>query len=230
MKSKNEIPLAVDAVICITLSSRFDRRQYIENALTEFFPRLVFWEVAKDCENPVRGCYNSHRDIALHSLEQGFSNVLVFEDDALMYLTPSQAKAKKVNEVLASAGFDILYLGGILGSMWLGKKFGFVGAKLWCSHSYIMTKNGMQKLAAKPYSGHPIDYVYFNEFKAEAVFPLWFTQLIPETAASDIQDPEVKSRELASGMWKKNQRSQFHRLLFGTLSKAYDRVRTGSYG
>jgi len=73
-----------DAVFYINLDRRGDRREAIEAQLGAHGIEAERFSAVDDAENPERGCFMSHREVARMARDRGLSTYFVFEDDALL--------------------------------------------------------------------------------------------------------------------------------------------------
>lgn len=199
----------VDKAFCISIHDRIDRQNQARINLQAISDTTEFWLVQKDKENPERGCYNSHRDIALYGIENNLERIMIFEDDVLFHRSPREWEIDRFNKHLASGQGDIFYLGALLGNIWLTRHFGIVGCEVFCTHSYVINRNGMKKLADAPYSGLPIDVLYRNHFESYMAFPMITSQASCNTSHSDISSTRNSQTDFSDDVWKRNRRSQY---------------------
>lgn len=205
----NEVSLDVDAVYCINLPERTDKLHLAKDTLTGIRPEVVFHHPERDVENPVRGCFNSHRDLAVEGLKKGYKNILIFEDDVQLYQPFTSNHAKKINRFLRTTAFDILYLGYASGKTWLSlTRPGFVHCATEYGHAYILSEAGMKQLAMTEYTHLAIDTYYEQNFLGYALLPMCFRQRAFNAGESDIQQGQSKDDDF----WKKNYKKQFKRL------------------
>ena len=203
----------VDASFCISLRGRDARQQSALRSFSVLDNKTDFWLVDKDIENPERGCYNSHRDIALYGLSRNLERVLVLEDDVRFDKPPSSRQIEAMNRHLQKNIGDLFYLGGLLGDIWLTNALNIAGCHLFCTHAYVINRSGMKKLASLPYSGMPIDVLFKLSFAAFTTFPMIASQFSSQQLASDISQARGVRDDISDAMWKKNYRSQYLSLL-----------------
>lgn len=199
----------VDKTFCISINSRQDKQALATKNLSPLSNKAEFWLVKKDSENPERGCYNSHRDIALYGLKNNLDRIMIFEDDVQFSRIPSDNEMERFNKHLISNTGELFYLGAILGRNWLTRNWGIVGCNVFCTQSYIINRKGMKKLAETPYSGIPIDVLFFQQFESYMTFPMITSQVSPEILQSDIAQSRKSVSNLNENVWAKNQRSQY---------------------
>ena len=123
-------PGFVDAVICINLETRPDRRVKV---LERFKYQFYFYTAKPHC-NPKTGCTQSHLDCIRWAEENKFKNVMVIEDDVVVL--------KDLNTCTPTipSSFDMLYLGGIClgiqGAWWRE----WTRGRFVCMHAYIVNE------------------------------------------------------------------------------------------
>lgn len=199
----------VEQIYCISLEDRIDRQEASKENLKILSHHVTHWLVPKDSENPERGCYNSHREIAKFALEKNYSNIMVFEDDVVFHRIARDNEMKVINKFISLNVGDLLYLGGLLGEMqWTGNR-GIVRCELYCTQSYIIHRAGMEKLASAPYSGLPIDVYFKLNLQSFSVFPMLTSQIPEDVCRSDISGKSDRLGVITSAMWRKNRRSQY---------------------
>ncbi|QFS58710.1 hypothetical protein HKW95_16920 [Pseudomonas chlororaphis subsp. aurantiaca] len=81
MKASDGVGFDVGAVYCISLKERADRRELFRHSIQRLISNLVVFHVVERNADPVRGCYESHQDLARISLERGLDRVLIFKWD-----------------------------------------------------------------------------------------------------------------------------------------------------
>ncbi len=184
-KTKDLSKLAVDAVLCISLKNREDRRAAIEKEFAACGREIEFFLADKDQENPERGCYNSHLACARIAVARGYERVLILEDDAI--IDPFRPETiLRINRFLESANPEIFYLGAVLGKMWLTRHRNIARIRGQATHAYILSAQGCAKVAGwEAYFGRGIDNLYSKRFKGYGVFPMICFQ--NDQLASDIR-------------------------------------------
>lgn len=178
-------PLAVDAIYCVSLRERGDRREAL---LREFAPLgmpIEFVLAERDPEDPERGCYQSHQRCATLALEREQSRVLILEDDATLAIA-DPAQLRRINRFLRLRRPDLFYLGGILGRMWRIPFPGVVRCRLSGCHAYILSARGCRRLAQAPWAGRPLDSVVPKLFDGYAAYPMLCEQQPEDRVASDL--------------------------------------------
>ena len=140
-------------IVCISCEHRHDRRA----ALLQRFSRLGlqprFHIVQKDQQNPERGCYRSHVEVA-RKLQHSGTPSLVLEDDALP--SPGVDLAAALSW-LRWQDSDLLHL-GVRAERASGPRSGLPRVAGTLLHAYLLSPRGARRLARLPdYSGTPID-------------------------------------------------------------------------
>lgn len=207
MKIHNK--LAVDAVLCISLNEREDRRELVRQEIKKINAdaQLEFVLVNKDQEDPQRGCFNSHQQCARIALERQYSRVLVLEDDVL-FEGFTDEKIKTINSFLNKKKPEVFYLGAILGKMWLTWVPRIARVRGQGAHAVILSADACKKVNALVYDTRGIDSVYTKIFKIYTVFPMIAYQWPDDVVASDID--EIRGHHgKSSEYWTKVRQKQF---------------------
>jgi hypothetical protein len=102
-----------DAVYCVSLKSRGDRRRAVARrfARVGLGDRFAFWDATECRENPYFGCWESHMALMRHAVRNGIERLLVFEDDVLFTRAPSEADLRAVATLLDAGGWNVIQLG-----------------------------------------------------------------------------------------------------------------------
>lgn len=199
-------PLHVDAVLCISLESRADRRALILEQFAGSGLDIEFVLVGKDTDDPQRGCFTSHQVCARHVLERGYRNALILEDDATLERYDPRT-IRRINRFLDKTKPELLHLGVILGKMWLTRAPGIARCRAAGAHAYIISRRACEILVTHTYSGLGIDTLYRRMFRQYCVFPMISDQQPERIVASDIAD--VRQRYAKVGTWRWNTRKQY---------------------
>lgn len=117
-----------------------------------------------------RGLIMSHVAIWKDMLTKGYDKVLVFEDDVTTKIDRQtlDAKISQVFEATKDNPADIIYLGKCLDLCSKGIKVVddiYQTKRPLCTHAYIITKNGVEKLMAKLPMHEPYDLFISNHIK-----------------------------------------------------------------
>lgn len=183
--SANLPPLAVDAIYCVSLRERGDRRESLLRGFAPLGMPIEFVLADRDPEDPERGCYQSHQRCATLALERGLARILVLEDDATLGPV-DPAHLARINRFLRLRRPELFYLGGILGRMWRIPYPGVVRCRLSGCHAYILSARGCRRLAGTPWAGKPLDSVVPKLFDGFAAFPMLCEQQPEDRVSSDL--------------------------------------------
>lgn len=200
--------IQVDKILTISLKENHARQKLTQAELAKLNVKTDFFLVDRDKGYEERGCFNSHLEACKQALKENCNTLLVFEDDVKI-LDFKQYQIDAINQFIKQQAnhFDILYLGLIIGKMWFCGHTAIVRAKGAGAHAYILSRRGMEKLAAYQYQNTPIDKIMKNEFKCYSVYPI-IAEQYPETViASDIT-PSRKGDIKDENFWKRNYQKQ----------------------
>ena len=102
-----------DAIYCINLDSASERWQAMQARFEKLgiLKRVRHFRAIETPESHHIGCTLSHRSIIKRAKQQGFKNVLVFEDDAVFVEDTLLYLLNSINE-LKTLEWDLFYLGG----------------------------------------------------------------------------------------------------------------------
>ena len=208
--------LAVDAIFCISLTDRADRRDQFRTQFAGSGLDVEFILVERDSEDPQRGCYNSHRQCAELALSRGYERVLIFEDDAT--LVPFRGNLViRINRFLGARDPEIFYLGAMLGKLWMTWSPGIARIRAQGAHAYMLSADGCKKVVALGnYNGRGVDTCYSKMFVGYGCFPLISQQQPADACRSDIQG--FRSKDLTyfdARFWKHQSRKQYVSALKG---------------
>lgn len=213
MSNQDLSPLSfnVDAVFCISLKHRVDRREAVLIEAKKIAAKVEFILVDKDEEDPQRGCFNSHKKCAKLALARNYNRVLVLEDDVL-FEDVSNKKIKRINNFLEDKNPEVFYLGVILGRLWLTWRLGIARARGQGAHAIILSRQACEKIIQLDYVGKGIDSVYSKMFKIYTCFPMLAYQQPEEVFKSDLDDfrgHKAKDQEY----WKLVKKKQYSQAL-----------------
>jgi glycosyl transferase family 25 len=199
---------------CISLRDRVDRRKIVSRQFTDANIDVEFFLVDPDVGNPERGCFNSHQLVARHAKSIGENFIMIFEDDVVFDRKLSRRDFENIDWLIENqGGWDIIYLGGLLGEVWPTNRLGLVRCSLMCAHAYILSGNGINKILSAEYSGMPVDVFYAIEFKAFSLFPLVASQLSADAMRSDIAKFANREGVVTDKIWRSNRKRQYFSLL-----------------
>lgn len=102
-----------DAVYCISLSDRPDRRESAKAAFREvgLLERVLFMTVARDGADSERGIFTSHMKCLQQGLAQGAETILVFEDDVVFEGFSKERLDRAVQYLGQLEKWDAFFLG-----------------------------------------------------------------------------------------------------------------------
>lgn len=204
--------LAVDAVFCISLRERSDRRTALLAEFASLGLPIEFVLVERDAGDPERGCYGSHQHCAHLAIERGLRRVLILEDDATIE-SWDETRIARINRFLALRRPDLFHLGGILGRMWRIPFPGVVRCRLTGCHAYILSARACRRLAATPWAGLPVDAVLPKFFRGYAAYPMLSQQQPEDSVGSDISAHRLRRLAGAASIkdeafWHRNRTAQ----------------------
>lgn len=202
----SSIRFDVDAVFCVSLDCRGDRRELFARSVGSLIHnRVEFYIVAKH-PDPRRGCYESHQALARRALEAGLERILVFEDDVQAYqINPTSIRW--INRFIRNRKFEALHLGYSMGKTWL-TWFPFIArGRVVALHAYILSREGCQILVNTPYDGTPVDVIFKRHIKQHCAFPMLFRQHAASVTGSDLELEVCNEDEWWERNWEKHRRS-----------------------
>lgn len=201
-----KIKFEVDSVHCISLESRVDRRELFEKKVATLIENEVFFHIVKKNSDPKRGCYESHQQLAQYALDNGLSNILIFEDDVMPYDLKA-LRVHWVNRFLRAGNFEALHLGYSMGRTWL-TWFPFIArGRVVALHAYVLSRAGCKVLVETPYDGTPVDVVFKRKIKQHCVFPMMFRQYAASVTSSDLEHEVCNEDAWWERNWQKHLRS-----------------------
>lgn len=209
--------LAVDAVFCISLVDRQDRRNLLLQEFYKCFENKVeFILVDKDIENPERGCYNSHKKCAQLILDRGYKRALILEDDAT-FTSIKMQQLKDINYFITKKNPDIFFLGGIVCKLWLTWKRSIALCDLVCAHAYILSSDASMRFVELDYMGEALDHFYGKLFPYKyCCIPLISDQQPDSIVGSDIEKFRGDSKSVSvlktKEFWEKNSLEQYRQI------------------
>lgn len=193
----------VDAAYCVSLKERTDRRAVFKETIEPLIKNKVEFHVVERDSDPVRGCYESHQNIAREALNKGYERVLIFEDDVASYpISPSQVVW--INKFVRREQFNILHLGYSMGKSWLTWFPYIARGRVVAMHAYILSREGCRALVDAPYDGVPVDVLFKRKVKQHCTFPMLFRQHPAALTGSDIELIVKNEDEWWQKNWKKH--------------------------
>lgn len=201
----------VDAVFCISLKEREDRREILSGEIKKISSTVEYILVDKDIENPQRGCFKSHVLCAKLAVERNYSRVLVLEDD-VFFRGINSKEISRINQFLKKNNPDAFYLGALLGKVWLTWSYKIARVRGQGAHAIILNKKSCQKIASLKYTGKGIDSVYSKIFKSYTHIPMVAFQQPEEIFKSDL-DEFRKHKGKDIDFWDNNYKKQYYSVL-----------------
>ncbi len=195
----SKIEFDVDAVYCISLKERHDRRELFNQTVGSLIGNQVTFHLAERCDDPVKGCYESHQALAQKALDLGLQRVLIFEDDVKAY-TLKATPVRWINRFIRTRKFEALHLGYSMGKTWLTWFPYIARGRVVALHAYILSPEGCRILAQTPYDGTPVDVVFKQRIKQHCAFPMLFRQHAASATGSDIESM-VRNED---AFWQRN--------------------------
>ncbi|MCL2459115.1 MAG: hypothetical protein FWF31_09810 [Desulfobulbus sp.] len=149
-----------DAIYCITLDSRPDRKEAARTqfALAGLAGRVEFLVVTRDEENPERGIYGSHQRCLSLSLAAGARHILIFEDDVFFRGCNHERLMAAGRFLRETTTWDAFFLGCLTSGSRPTGLDGVVRVRYRClCHAYALNRPFAERLAQEPWQGIPID-------------------------------------------------------------------------
>mmetsp|Transcript_6986 Transcript_6986/g.21438 ORF Transcript_6986/g.21438 Transcript_6986/m.21438 type:complete len:244 (-) Transcript_6986:104-835(-) len=203
-----------DVILCITLSTRPERRSQAEEAfkIVGLSHRVEFFVREPDVENGMRGCFESHRAAAQHALGMGAQRALIFEDDVEFLPTFTAYAASRARRFLDREDWDIFFLGHFAQAMELTDQPDVVHVRSMDAHAYFLSVSGMTGLAGVQYSGEQIDvHFHYRNCRAFALYPMAAVQ------RAGFSDTE---REMRPSDWNQDKLERERRLYDGCVRRS----------
>lgn len=202
----SKVRFDVDSVYCISLESREDRRKLFSDNIASLIENSVSFHVVEKNIDPKRGCYESHQQLAQYALDNGLSNILIFEDDVMPYEIKA-LRVRWINRFLRTRDFEALHLGYSMGRTWL-TWFPFIArGRVVALHAYVLSRKGCKILAETPYDGTPVDVMFKHKIKQHCVFPMMFRQYAASVTSSDLEQVVCNEDAWWERNWQKHMRS-----------------------
>ncbi|RMO87050.1 hypothetical protein ALQ32_01005 [Pseudomonas syringae pv. tagetis] len=193
----------VDRAFCISLSERDDRRKLFLETVGPPISNPIGFFITERCDDPVRGCYESHQGIARQVLDQGWERVLVFEDDAQPYGIRF-TQGWWINRFIRRNRFHALHLGYSMGRTWM-TWFPFIArGSVVALHAYIVSREGCRILVDTPYSGVPVDVMFKQSMRQHCAYPMLYRQHAAAVAGSNILVSAINEDDWWQRNWRKH--------------------------
>ena len=171
-----------DAIYCINLERDIKKYENVKIIFQHLEIPVIFF---KGCEDYIsnRGCLESHKAIYNLSLEKGFQNVLIFEDDIIPTKEITSEKIKLCIDFMKTYPWDIFYFGAVPSILNYSNIKSPVNniykIRGICTHAYALNRSALEKLKDIKYLPEsPLDYTLRNDETLEsyAVYPSFFYQ------------------------------------------------------
>lgn len=199
--------LDIDAVFCISIKDREDRRTLLQKEFLKAGLSIEFILVERDTKDPQRGCYSSHQKCAQYIVERNYKRALILEDDATLDEW-SESTVEKINHFLTKRQPEILFLGVILGKMWLTWFPSIARCRAVGAHAYILSLEGARRTLSHTYTHLGIDTLQKKIFTQYCVFPMICHQQSQDICHSDIaKNPYPEGED--SAIWRRNRKKQY---------------------
>ena len=149
-----------DKVYCLCMADRPRKQQKLLAQLKHFYPDVtpyIFNAIStRHLNNHHIGCALSHRAIIQEAKDNGYKNVFVFEEDALLHKDFKNLLERNVHE-LKQVPWDILYLGACVWNPKPPKKPRTFESVKDCDNLKILTKSTCTQALA--YNNTCYDYI-----------------------------------------------------------------------
>ena len=201
----------VDAVHCITLTTRPERKAALtdELAAVGLLDRAIFLVQEPDVADGKRGCFRAHQRSARRALERGAGCCLTIEDDCFFTDGFSPYAAARVARFLRDPPpeWQIFFLGHFPRKMECTAQPDVVRVRSMDAHCYLLSADGMRALSALEYRGDQVD-VHFH-YACEHAYALYPMAALQRASFSDTEgvqraddwndDKLARERELYRG-------------------------------
>ncbi len=104
----------VDRAFCISLSGLDERRKLVLETVGPLISNPIDFFITESCDDPVRGCYESHQAIARQVFYHDWERKLLFEDDVPPYGIRF-TQGRWINRFIRRNQFQSLHLGYSMG-------------------------------------------------------------------------------------------------------------------
>ena len=180
----------VDAVHCITLSTRPERRKALEPELAAvglLDQKAEFLVQEPDVADGKRGCFRAHQQSARRALERGAGCCLTIEDDCFFTDGFSPYAAARVARFLRDPppAWQIFFLGHFPRKMECTAQPDVVRVRSMDAHCYLLSADGMRALSALEYRGDQVD-VHFH-YACEHAYALYPMAALQRASFSDTE-------------------------------------------
>jgi GR25 family glycosyltransferase involved in LPS biosynthesis len=163
----NKLWNELDAIFCINIEKRIDKYKTSLKIFNKYNIPVRYYKPNKDEDgNGSKGCYNSHLDIIQFSKEQGYKNILIFEDDIIIHSIKDHI-VEEIIKFIKNKKFNILNLGPFFPPYILfnkrnslkNYKYIYRGSSS-CTHAYIINISLINKMYKNQFRNNEIDVFY----------------------------------------------------------------------
>lgn len=176
----------IDAIVCINLETRKDRREHILNEFKNYPFRFY---TAKLNKVPVIGCKESHINVIKWAKSMNYKNVLILEDDVSIVKDLTTISSLPID-------WQMLYLGGLCVDIksWpeVHAKRPWIHGKVYCAHSYLIDYKIFDTIINFPMDTTPIDELYVSQLHDKINTYISFEPLIIQR--DDVSDLEGRHK------------------------------------
>lgn len=174
-----------DAIFCINLNTRTDRRQESQACFDALHIPARYWTVSKHPHSPEIGAWESHQNVMREAFQTGCRNCLIFEDDVAQMNPLTVDMLQDLHRFMDRYDdeYDILFLGPYpdIWSFQTQPCMDFVHVHQihgYLGHAYVVSRRFMEKMYHVPHSllNLPVDMLYVHNVHSYAVYPPIFYQ------------------------------------------------------
>ena len=128
----------VDHIYCLSAENS-KRRPIVQQRLIDAqMTPFTFYPAIMDKSNPTKGCYLSHNAIWRHALDNGYSRILIFEDDVIFNRQLTTEDYQDIKYIIDTKQWMVFFLGHLpLTMKETSNKRVFLVHSL-CTHAYII--------------------------------------------------------------------------------------------
>lgn len=179
-----------EKIYCINLDSRADRwvqvcKKFTKVGMSESVNRVS----AVVDEDPRKGCLESHFYCIRDAIDNGYENILIFEDDVCFVNDDNEYLAEAVTYIAHDPRWDLFYLGG---NVMYPAKFvhkHVFKSRFFSTHAYIVNRRAFKKIL---HATVPIDKWYALNTVSYGLYPMYATQ---DQTYSDIRGKVIGNLE-----------------------------------
>ncbi len=149
-----------DAIYCISLDTRDDRREAAKHQFEKLgiLHRVEFVLVQKHPSNQEKGIFQSHMECLQRGLEAGAQHILIFEDDILIQHFQPQVVTEAISFLQTLPTWDGFFLGALTSGIASTGAEAVVQVKYRClAHAYALNRSFAKRIAGMAWDGVPFD-------------------------------------------------------------------------